>query len=212
MSRKLGLLSSWLLFCLMAAPLKADELAAGRARVQQYLQGLVTLKADFEQVVSNSSFTKEKRSKGVLYIKRPGLFRWEYSEPHQLIVADGETIWLFDEELKQVSFRDQQKALRGTPAQLLTGTGPIENFFTVKGSGKDQELDWVDLVPTWPEAEFTRIILVFEGKELLSLESRDTYGQITRIHLSAQQRNLKLDDKLFKFKPPSGFDVLGESH
>ena len=47
--------------------------------------------------------------------------------------------------------------------------------------------------------------------ELAGMELVDKLGQTTRIDFSSLRRNAALDDKLFRFEPPSGADVIGDS-
>lgn len=183
--------------------------ADGPEHLRLFLEDLRTLEAKFEQSVLNESHTEAERFQGVLSLKRPGHFRWDYNEPYkQLIVADGKRIWVYDSDLEQISNSSQEDALRGTPAQLLSDSTPFEENFEVIDIGKSQGMAWVELIPRDPESQFVRILLAFMGKELRRMEMADQFGQITRFQFYDIRRNPPLADELFVFEPPEGFDVL----
>ncbi len=183
---------------------------AGTAHLHAFLDNLGTLQAKFEQSVLDQSHNTAERFQGVFYLRRPGQFRWDYSEPYeQLIVADGERIWIYDSDLDQVNHRPQEEALSGTPAQLLSDTGPIEDNFEVIDIGESQGMAWVELIPRDKESQFVRILLAFMGKELRRMEMADQFGQVTRFQFYDIQRNLALPDKLFEFEPPENVDSDG---
>ena len=57
-----------------------------------------------------------------MMIARPGKFRWQIEQPYsQLLVGDGEKVWMHDPELRQVTVRKVGAALGGSPAALLAG-------------------------------------------------------------------------------------------
>lgn len=181
----------------------------GQAQLAHFLEGLVTLEAKFEQSVLNESHTQAARYQGTLYLKRPGQFRWDYHEPYeQLIVADGNRIWLYDSDLEQISNRSQEDALKGTPAQLLSDTTPLDANFEVIDIGDSQDMTWVELIPRDEESQFIRILLAFVGHDLRRMEMADKFGQITRFQFYDIQRNPELAEELFVFVPPPQFDVL----
>ena len=90
-------------------------------------------------------------------LARPGKFRWDYSEPAQLIVSDGVTVWLYDEELAQVTVRPAAEALIGTPALLLSGQADVASEFRISDGGAEGGLDWTRLEPKDPESDFKEL-------------------------------------------------------
>jgi outer membrane lipoprotein carrier protein len=68
----------------------------------------------------------------VVAISRPGKLRWDIQKPYpQLVVGDGEKIWIYDTELKQVTVRKAGQAISGSPAALLSGNNDLEKNFTL---------------------------------------------------------------------------------
>lgn len=196
----------WLLLCLLPGLSLAGS---GPDRLNAFLENLVTMQARFEQSILDKTHSRAERFQGTFSLKRPGQFRWDYHEPYeQLIVADGDRIWVYDSDLEQVSNRSQEDALRGTPAQLLSDTAPLDANFEVIDLGESQDMDWVELIPRDKESQFIRILLAFVGTELRRMEMADQFGQVTRFQFYDTQRNPELSDELFVFVPPAEFDVL----
>lgn len=181
----------------------------GPARLDCFLDGLQTLSARFEQEVARAEVDDTQRSSGTLAIRRPGQFRWDYVEPfEQLVLADGDTIWIYDPDLAQVTRQEQAEALEGTPAQVLSDTRPLTDSFTVIDAGEADGLAWVELVPRDADSQFERIRLGLDRSGLRALEMADKLGQHTRFRFSEVKRDPALADSLFQFEPPPGVDVL----
>jgi outer membrane lipoprotein carrier protein len=182
---------------------------ADAERVNAYLRGLTTLQSNFTQVTFNADRTRMMEARGTFYVQRPGRFRWEYAAPNrQVIVADGNRVYLHDLELDQVSHRSQAKALEGTPALLLSGGGPIQENFEAEPIESSDGRDWVELVPKQKDTEVVRIDLGFGGKDLDSMIMVDSFGQETRLDFTGTQRNPKLDPGLFKVDEKAVQDFL----
>jgi outer membrane lipoprotein carrier protein len=159
--------------------------------------------------VFDTSQGQSRRLEGVLYLQRPGKFRWDYTEPKgQIVLADGKTVWLVEEDLKQAYQKPQSDALRGTPALLLTEQLKLEDHFEIADLGPSQDLEWVELVPRDPESQFTRILLAFKDSELRRMELADKFAQVTRFGFSDIKRNPRLDPKLFVYTPPRGTQLF----
>ncbi|MEW8627809.1 MAG: outer membrane lipoprotein chaperone LolA [Candidatus Thiodiazotropha sp.] len=197
-----------MLFLSLSQTLWAES---GIRQLETFLQDLKTLKADFRQTLQQPDYDQVYASNGVFYLRRPGQLRWEYQTPsEQLIVADGDRVWLHDIELEQVSHRSQKAVLDGTPAQLLSGTGPISQHFEINELGVESELTWVELIPKGKEAQFSSVRLALQESRLERMEMFDNFGQVTRFFFDNMQRNPQLDDALFEFKPPPLIDLIGD--
>lgn len=183
--------------------------ADGEQRLNDYLKGLRSLQSDFTQSTFNANRTQLMESRGTFYLQRPGRFRWEYDAPNkQVIVADGDRVYLHDLELEQVSHQSQAKALSGTPALLLADGGPIEKHFKAKTIPSRDGRDWVELIPKAKDTDVVRIELGFGGKELDSMIMEDSFGQMTRLNFSGTRRNPSLDPTLFKIDKSAMDDFL----
>lgn len=168
-------------------------------------------RASFEQKVYDRNRKVLQDSKGVLAFLRPGKFRWAYEKPYaQLIVGDGTRVWVYDQDLKQVTVRRIGEALTSTPAALLAGNNEALRAFTVSEGGMRDGLEWLHAVPKDKEGgfEMVRIGLGVSGPAMMELA--DTFGNLTVLRLNNFERNPALDAGLFRFTPPAGADVIGE--
>ena len=183
--------------------------AGGKERLQTFLDGVQSLQARFDQSVFDTSQGQTRRLEGMFYLQRPGKFRWDYTEPKgQLVLADGKTVWLVEDDLRQAYQKRQSEALRGTPALLLTEQLKLEDHFEIADLGAGQDLEWVELIPRDPESQFTRVLLAFAGNELRRMELADKFGQVTRFGFSDIRRNPRLDPDLFVYVPPRGTQMF----
>jgi outer membrane lipoprotein carrier protein len=182
--------------------------------LQHKLNALRTMNASFNQVIRAKSKTLS-RSSGSMALQRPGKFRWETKTPmEQLVVADGQHIWVYDVDLEQVTVKKQAKGLSGTPALFLGGyTDTVTRDFNVSMAKKGQH-DVFDLRPKSKanshRDNFRQIKLEFAKDALIAIEFFDELGQHTTVGLSKVKVNPTLSSRLFAFKPPKGADVVDQ--
>lgn len=197
---------------LLAALLfSAAAQAASIERFQSYLRTTQAARADFEQKVYDRNQKLVQQAKGSFAFLRPGRFRWSYAKPHpQLIVGDGERVWIYDEDLNQVTVRRLARAVGATPAALLAGASDIENAFELAEAGTREGLDWLEAKPREREAGFERIRLGMSTAGVEAMELVDHFGQTTVLRFTNLVRNPQIDPATFRFTPPKGADVLGD--
>ena len=142
----------------------------------------------------------------------PRLFRWEYTKPYpQLIVADGNKVWVYDPDLQQVSVREQGIEEQNSPLSALIDPGKLNQQFNVAESGTADGLQWLTLTPkNTGDASFQSARLGFDGKGLRRMEVVDAVDQRTRIDFSGWKRNPSFASGTFKYAPAKGVDVIGE--
>jgi len=197
------------LFLLVLFSVTAE--AAAIERFKTFLRSTQSARADFEQKVHDRDGKLVQESKGRFVFQRPGRFRWVYAKPvDQLIVGDGERVWIYDRDLNQVTVRRISKALGSTPAALLAGSSDIEKAFELSDAGQRDGLEWLEAKPKEKEAGFERIRMGFGTAGVQAMELTDHFGQTTRLSFSGLVRNPKIDPAEFRFEPPKGADVLGE--
>jgi outer membrane lipoprotein carrier protein len=191
--------------------LPAAALASGVERFQAYLRTTQTARADFEQKVFDREKKLVQQSKGSFSFLRPGRFRWSYAQPYaQLIVGDGARVWIYDEDLNQVTVRAMARAQGSTPAALLAGAADVERAFELSDAGSRDGLEWLEAKPREREAGFERIRLGMGTAGVQAMELADHFGQTTVLRFSNIVRNPPLEPSTFRFTPPKGADVLGE--
>lgn len=185
--------------------------AATLERLHAFIRETQTLRASFTQVVADASGRQVAQANGEFAIARPGRFRWTVDKPYkQLLVGDGERVWIYDEDLNQVVKRRNDRALGSTPAALLSGKEEVERAFDWRALPEAGGLDWLGATPKDKESTFSDLRLGFDGNGLSVLEVVDNFGQHTLIRLSNLERNPKLGAELFRFTPPAGADVVGD--
>ena len=166
----------------------ASTLADAAQRLDAYLSGLDTVSSQFEQRLFDEHRTLLEQAEGTVLIDRPGRFRFDYTDPPQLIVGDGTRVWIYDPELAQVTVRDVDAALGSTPAALLTTDRPVEEEFRVEALDVGANVDVFALEPKSEDASFTRIRLAFAGGELRRMELVDQFGQTTLLTFRGPRR------------------------
>lgn len=192
---------------LLAYPAHADSLE----RFKAFLRDTQSARAQFEQKVYGRDGKLTQESTGSFVFRRPGRFRWTYAKPvDQLIVGDGERVWIYDRDLNQVTVRRLSRALGSTPAALLAGASDVEAAFEFKDAGQRDGLEWLEARPKEPDAGFETIRMGFGPAGVQAMELADHFGHTTRLRFSNVQRNPSVDPAEFRFEPPKGADVLGE--
>jgi outer membrane lipoprotein carrier protein len=186
--------------------------AATPTPLDQYLDGMRTLRSEFSQTVTDGRGEQVQKAEGKLVIVRPGKFRWELTPAGnpsaQLMIADGKNLWFYDRDLEQVSVKPAT-VLTATPASLLSGAGDVRALFTVSMAGKRDGLDWVKVVPKTGDADFREAQLAFTRGELKRMVLKDKLGQTVRLDFLSSSRNVPVPDTEVQFSPPAGTDLIG---
>jgi outer membrane lipoprotein carrier protein len=187
-----------------------DSNAASLERFQSYLRTTQAARGDFEQKVYDKSGKLVQDSRGSFSFLRPGRFRWTYVKPQQVIVGDGERVWIHDADLNQVTVRRVSRVIGSTPAALLAGSSDIDKAFELSEAGEKDGLEWLEAKPREKEAGFERMRLGMATSGVAAMELVDHFGQTTVLRFSNVVRNPQIDAGTFRFTPPKGADVLGE--
>lgn len=196
---------------LLAAVAWGDDGGGSLARL---LDSMSSFRADFEQVVNSAVGEVLQTSTGTMHLELPGRLRWEVDDPYpQLVVGDGEYVWIYDPDLEQVTVQPFAETIEGTPAMVLADSATLERNFRVRterpaqGDGRRFVLS-----PRNPDASslFRTVILSFaENGVLAEIHVVDHLEQATRISFRDAELNPVLESDLFKFELPEGVDVIG---
>jgi outer membrane lipoprotein carrier protein len=152
-------------------------------------------------------------SSGTFSFARPGKFIWAYHKPYeQLLEADGETLYVYDRDLNQVTERKLGNALGASPAAILFGSNDLDAHYSVRDAGVKDGIDWLELTPKDKDTQFQRVGIGFgtgaENGELKAMELHDVFGNVTLLSFSNIQKNPVLPAGTFHFVVPKGADVL----
>ena len=176
--------------------------------LKEFVRDVKTGRAAFTQTVTSPDGVKKKTSSGSFEFSRPNRFRFAYSKPfEQLIIADGQKVWIFDTDLNQVSSRKFSSALGSTPAALLAG-GSLDKDFDLSALPANDGIDWAQATPKAKDGAFQSVRIGFRGKELAAIEILDSFGQRSLLQFSQLSANVALPAQTFRFTPPPGADVI----
>lgn len=190
--------------------------AGGLESLESFVKTVKTARTDFTQVVTmpakDGQAARNKTSSGTFEFSRPGHFRFVYKKPfEQTIVADGQTLWLFDVDLNQVTARAQAQALGSTPAALIASAADLKTLqadFALAPDADSEGLEWVRANPKAKDSSLQLVRVGFRSGQLAVLEITDSFGQRSSLRFSGFTANVPLDAAAFQFKPPAGADVI----
>jgi outer membrane lipoprotein carrier protein len=202
------------LFLIAACALPAG--AGGLESLESFVKTAKSGKADFTQVVTSPAkdgqAPRSKTSSGTFEFSRPGRFKFVYKKPfEQTIVADGQTVWLYDVDLNQVTARSQAAVLGSTPAAVIASApdlSALQADFTLQAAPDKDGLVWVLASPRAKEGSLQSVRVGFKGMSLAALEILDSFGQQSRLSFGVFVVNAGVDGAAFQFKPPAGADVI----
>ena len=176
--------------------------------LREFIRDVKTGRAQFTQTVSSPDGAKKKTSSGSFEFARPNRFRFAYAKPfEQLIVADGQKVWIYDADLNQASSRKFSAALGATPAALLAGSSLDKDFELAPLPAKDG-LDWAQATPKLKDGAFKSLRIGFRGKELAAIEIVDAFDQRSLLQFSQFAAGVAFAPDAFRFTPPAGADVI----
>ena len=187
--------------------------------LENFVKNTKSGRAVFTQVVTSPAkdgqTPKTKSSSGTFEFLRPNRFKFLYKKPfEQSIVSDGQTLWLHDVDLNQVTARKLAQVLNGTPAAVIAAAADLKGLqadFVLVALPEKAGLRWVQAVPKTKEGQLQSITVGIKttdkGTELGALEILDSFGQLSVMTFSQFEVNPALATASFQFKPPSGADV-----
>lgn len=191
---------------LLAVPLLAQ--ADALDTLKSFVAEAKTGRAVFTQTVTSPDGRKQRPASGSFEFSRPNRFRFAYTKPYeQLIVADGQKVWLYDNDLNQVTVRPLSQALGATPASLLAGSD-LGRDFDLTALPDDGGLQWVQAMPKVKDGGVQALKIGFRAGALAALEINDAFGQRSRLDFSQVETNPVLAPERFRFTPPAGADVI----
>ena len=192
----------------------------GLDSLESFVKSTQSGRATFSQVVTSPAkegqTAKSKTSTGTFEFLRPNRFKFLYKKPfEQSIVADGQTLWLYDMDLNQVTSRKLAQVLSGTPAAVIAAAADLKGLeadFKLSAEPDRAGLQWVLATPKTKEGQLQSIGVGFKatekGSELAMLEILDSFGQKSVMTFNQVEVNPALTPASFQFKVPAGADVI----
>jgi len=199
----LSALSAAVLSLLAMLPAEAQQGSIGVPQIEQYFNGIRSLKARFVQSNPNGSVVQ-----GTLYVRRPGRMRFEYDTPSQLkVVADGTQVTLWDPATRDFG----QWPIGWTAASFL-----VREPFKLSGDITVESLqragDGLQLTLTQTRKPQEGKIIVRLGERPLALRGWtiiDNRGNKVDVSLTDARTGMQLADSLFKYDGPDAGQILG---
>jgi len=186
--------------------------AAATDQLQSFVTSVKTARGEFtqKQIKGQSGDAKVAgTSSGTFAFSRPGKFTWRYVKPYdQLLQADGQTLYIYDKDLNQVTERKLDNALGSSPAAILFGSNDLSKNFDVKNGATRDGVEWLELTPKAKDTQFERIGIGFKAGNLEAMELRDAFGNTTLLTFTGMQKNPSLPAETFRFTVPKGADVM----
>jgi outer membrane lipoprotein carrier protein len=179
----------------------------GLSSLESKLSQLHSLTANFTQTVKNQDGSVLQTSTGNLAVDKPGKFRWQVSQPFpQVIIANNNTVWIYDSGLEQVTIRKLGNSISQTPVLLLSSSNvDLSKEFVVKQQGNT-----FNLLPKISGQDFKSVTLSFKGNGIDQMQFQTNLGQNTVLNFSDVKLNPNLSASLFAFIPPKGVDVVDQ--
>lgn len=193
----------------VAAPVTAhalDKAGLIKAMETKY-KGVTTIKATVVQttrseLLGNETITTE------MQLKRPAKMRWQLG-PDKLFVIDGQKMWIYTAEDKQVIEYDDVATSKASAETMLANLDKLEEKFLVSLIVSDATQHVIDLAPKATDGGFKKVRLSLGPDFLIrSVIITDTFDNVTEMVFKTVQLNVPMDDALFTFSVPSGVDVI----
>jgi outer membrane lipoprotein carrier protein len=210
-----------ILFALFLQP-QAGQVKAADAtpqalltKVQGYYDATRDLHARFEQTIESGIGGRPRKASGEVWLKKPGRMRWDYQKPEKkLMVADGKTLWVYEEEDAQAFRQDLAGSTLPVQVSFLVGEGKLTDEFepslvTLEGVGGPGDR-LLKLVPKTATTAYRYLVFAVDPASGMVKETviYDQQGGKNHLVFSAVEQNKGVPDAKFKFSPPAGVKVL----
>lgn len=185
-------------------------------KIQNKYERIKDFHADFTQEANVKALNKVQKAEGEVWFKKPGMMRWNYQEPTKdEIVSDGQTLWFYNEEEKQVILSPlNQVSDTGTATTLLSGLGKINELFKASFSESEEFASdgnyLIELQPKEDEEDFNKVTVSVDKDTMIvsTMYLYDPYGNLTKVTLNNIEINGGVSDSLFDFQVPDGVEVI----
>lgn len=187
-----------------------SEIASAEQLIKQ-LKSMKSIHSKFRQWVQDAKQAALQDVTGQMWVEKPGQFRWDTNDPYpQSIIANGEFIWIYDEDLEQATQQKLDKHVGNTPALLLSGDpSKLADVFVISAYLYDDTGEWrFDLKPKGEGGLFELLRVNFKDGKMMDMYLEDALGQTTRIEFIDPKINLPISTEVFTFNPPKGVDLI----
>ena len=179
---------------------KNDDKAQLRALIAQ----ITSFEAQFDQQVKDVDGEVLMEGKGKVYLAQPALIRWHAITPDEnIMISDGDTLWVHNIDLEQVTAMTAKNAIESTPFALLTsGDDGLWKDYKVTKDGQEYQI-----APVEPKGQVKQLNVVLGEQQFKQLTIVDVSGQKSLFSFVDSKHNHKLDKGLFKFSMPDDVEL-----
>ncbi len=173
------------------------------------LTPLSNFSAHFQQTLYSADDYPIQKTDGEMEVARPGKMRWISNPPmEQWVVANGETLWVYDPDLEQVNIKPFLEDIHDTPAMLfIGGLEGISDDYTVVQQRAGDDVTYI-LTPRAEHSLYRKVALSFHGSLPSAIVLWDRMGQRTNVALTRVKSNRTVDPRRFEFVVPEGTDIF----
>jgi outer membrane lipoprotein carrier protein len=174
-----------------------------------------SLRATFDQSLSNPVTGRSAQAKGELLVKRPGRVAVRFTEPSgDRIVSDGKFVWVYlPTSAPGQVIRAHADASQGTGMDVSTEllTAPRTKFDVADAgaatvSGRAARI--VSLTPRTPRNYTKARLWIDDGGVVRQLELTENSGVVRTIVFRTIELNARVPASAFKFEVPKGVKVF----
>ncbi len=178
-------------------------------KLEKILVKLNSFNANFTQIVKDSTDQLIDESIGSVMFMKPNYFRWKYKAPSENeIISDGEFLYLYDPDLKQVIVSKLNKQVGISPAMLLVSDN-VHEFFNTKLISNSSNTTKYEATPKdLDRAFFKQVLFKFNLDQLKEMKIIDNFDNETTIQFSKIIQNQGINVGKFLFNYPDGIDVI----
>jgi outer membrane lipoprotein carrier protein len=212
-----SLSSASALAALAVLPARAQDVAATLAKADRAYAAVHTLRAEFEQTITNPMLGAPATSRGTMFLVKPNRFAMRFSEPEgDRIVADGTWLWAYTPSTVPGQVIRQAVPTSGTATPNLFAQfveRPLERY-DVAPAGHDtvagEPVDLVTLVPKAHGLGFRRAtIAVATGTGWIRrVQIVEDSGQHRTLVLTSITPDASVPRAEVEFRVPRGVKVV----
>jgi outer membrane lipoprotein carrier protein len=185
------------------------------AKIQKFYDATKELSASFEQTIESGVGGRPKKAAGEVFLKKPGKMRWDYVKPEKkLMVADGKTLWVYEEEDAQAFKQSMTSSTLPAQVSFLVGEGKLADEFDatitkVEGVGGPDDVV-LKMVPKAATTAYRYLLFVADPKtgQVKETVIYDQQGGTNRLKFANVKINSGVDDAKFRFTPPAGTKIV----
>jgi outer membrane lipoprotein carrier protein len=163
--------------------------------------------AEFNQVFSDETAGTCQNYQGKIYFHKPNFFRMEFRSPHQILVGDSVSLWIY--------LPDEHRAIRQNLGPVPFIVNPdmflkdYEENFDAELIEENGDTSLIGLIPKQETDIYQRISITIHNKrfEILAISILDDTGVDSKFNFKKIEINKKISMDLFRFNPPKGTKI-----